>query len=350
MSEKKVSVLVVDDSFLMRKIISDAINSDPALEVIYKAKNGREGLQKILELKPDIVTLDINLPIMNGLSVLQEVMKKQPCKVIMLSAYTREGAADTMKALEAGAIDFIAKPSGEISLDIYKLKDEIISKIKLAAKIKESKFLSAISGEPALHHPREKAIAVKKLVIVGASTGGPKAVLEIMQDIPAGLPAAFLIVQHMPAGFTTTFAERLSWQSKLKAKEAQEGDPVMADKILVAPAGYHLVLEQAGKELKTKLNQDSLVNFVRPSIDVTMYSAVEAFNGKNIIAVILTGMGKDGLDGCRKIKEAGGTIIIQDEASSVVWGMPGAVYEAGISDKVMPVSKIAEAIVKEINK
>ena len=213
--------MVVDDSFLMRKIISDAINSDPALEVIYKAKNGQEGLQKILELKPDIVTLDINLPIMDGLSVLQEVMKKQPCKVIMLSAYTREGAADTMKALEAGAIDFIAKPSGEISLDIYKLKDEIISKIKLAAKIKESKFLSTISGESVLHHPREKAIAVKKLVIIGASTGGPKAVLEIMQDIPAGLAAAFIIVQHMPAGFTTTFAERLSWQSKLKAKEAQ---------------------------------------------------------------------------------------------------------------------------------
>ncbi|HLD40805.1 MAG TPA: chemotaxis response regulator protein-glutamate methylesterase [Candidatus Omnitrophota bacterium] len=350
MIEKKVKVLVVDDSFLMRKIISDAINSDPALEVVYKAKNGQEGLQKILELKPDIVTLDINLPIMNGLSVLQEVMKKQPCKVIMLSAYTREGAADTMKALELGAIDFIAKPSGEISLDIYKLKDEITSKIKLAARIKESKFLNTLSEESAIRHPREKAIAIKKLVIIGASTGGPKAVLEIMQDIPAGLQAAFLIVQHMPAGFTTTFAERLSWQSKLKAKEAQEGDTVMADKILVAPAGYHLILEQNGKELKTRLNQDSLVNFVRPSIDVTMYSAVEAFHGKDIIAVILTGMGKDGLDGCRKIKEAGGTILIQDEASSVVWGMPGAVYEAGLSDKVLPVSKIAEAIVKEINR
>ena len=350
MIEKKVKVLVVDDSFLMRKIIADAINSDPALEVVYKAKNGQEGLQKILELKPDIVTLDINLPIMNGLSVLQEVMKKQPCKVIMLSAYTREGAADTMKALELGAIDFIAKPSGEISLDIYKLKDEIISKIKLAARIKESKFLSSISEESAIRHHREKAIAIKKLVIIGASTGGPKAVLEIMQEIPAGLQAAFLIVQHMPAGFTTTFAERLSWQSKLKAKEAQEGDTVMADKILVAPAGYHLTLELNAKELKTRLNQDSLVNFVRPSIDVTMYSAVEAFHGKDIIAVILTGMGKDGLDGCRKIKEAGGTILIQDEASSVVWGMPGAVYEAGLSDKVLPVSKIAEAIVKEINK
>ncbi len=358
MLEKKIKVLVVDDSFLMRKIISDAINSDPALEVVYKAKNGPEGLQKILELKPDIVTLDINLPIMNGLSVLQEVMKKQPCKVIMLSAYTREGAADTMKALELGAIDFIAKPSGEISLDIYKLKDEIISKIKLAARIKESKFLSSISEESAIRHHREKAIAIKKLVIIGASTGGPKAVLEIMQEIPAGLQAAFLIVQHMPAGFTTTFAERLSWQSKLKAKEAQEGDTVMADKILVAPAGYHLILEpsasprgeQNAKELKTKLNQDSLVNFVRPSIDVTMYSAAEAFPGKDIIAVILTGMGKDGLDGCRKIKEAGGTILIQDEASSVVWGMPGAVYEAGLSDKVLPVSKIAEAIVKEINR
>src|SRR3989338_1855583 len=285
MSLKKIRVLIVEDSFLMRKVIGDAINADPAMEVIYKAKNGREGLQKILELKPDIVTLDINLPLLDGIAVLKEVMKKQPTKVIMLSAYTKEGTNDTMKALELGAIDFIAKPSGEISLDIYKLKDEITSKIKLAARIKESKFLNTLSEESAGRHPREKAIAIKKLVIIGASTGGPKAVLEIMQEIPAGLQAAFLIVQHMPTGFTATFAERLSWQSKLKAKEAQEGDTVMADKILVAPAGYHLILEQNAKELKTRLNQDSLVNFVRPSIDVTIYSPIETFNLKNILTV-----------------------------------------------------------------
>ena len=346
MSENKVKIVVVDDSFLMRKIITDAINSDPALEVVYKAKNGSEGLQKILELKPDIVTLDINLPIMDGLTVLKEIMRKQPTKVIMLSAYTREGATDTIKALELGAIDFIAKPSGEISLDIYKLKDEIVSKIKLAAKIKEDKFLSS-AAESA--HPKEKALAIKKLVIIGASTGGPKAVLEIMQNIPGDIPAAFLIVQHMPTGFTTTFAERVAWQSKVKAKEAENGDILSAGKAWIAPAGYHLVLEPEKNNFRIRLNQDALVNFVRPAADVTMFSAAECF-GKNIVAVVLTGMGKDGLEGSRKINEAGGTIIVQDEATSVVWGMPGAIYEAGLANKILPVGKIAEAIVREVNK
>src|SRR3989338_11616193 len=206
MSHKKIRVLIVEDSFLMRKIIGDAINADPDLEVIHKAKNGREGLQKILELKPDIVTLDINLPLLDGIAVLKEVMKKQPTKVIMLSAYTKEGTNDTMKALELGAIDFIAKPSGEISLDIYKLKDEIISKIKLAAKIDLDKFLTSIAPTAA-SRVKKKTVAIEKLVVIGASTGGPQAGLDVMHEIKSGTPAAFLIVQHMPKGFTLSFAE-----------------------------------------------------------------------------------------------------------------------------------------------
>lgn len=346
MSDKKVRVIVVDDSFLMRKIITDAINSDPALEVIYKAKNGKEGLEKILELNPDVVTLDINLPVMDGISVLQEVMKKQPARVIMLSAYTREGTSDTMKALELGAIDFIAKPSGEISLDIYKLKDEIISKIKLASKIELDRFLQAIAAIP---HHKEKAIPLKKLVVIGASTGGPKVVIDIMQEIPEDMPAAFLIIQHMPKGFTATFAERISWQAKIKTKEAEEGDILLAGKALVAPAGYHMLVEKPHERLKIRLTEDPLVNFVRPSIDVTMRSVAEAW-GRNTIGVILTGMGKDGLDGVKKIKEKGGTILIQNEETSVVWGMPGTIFEAGLADEVLPASKIASAIIREINK
>ncbi|TAN59463.1 chemotaxis response regulator protein-glutamate methylesterase [bacterium] len=337
--EDKIRVLVVDDSLLMRKIISDGINSDPALEVIDKARNGKEALEKIFSLKPDVVTLDINLPIIDGISVLEEVMKKQPTRVLILSAYTREGTSATMRALELGAIDFITKPSGEISLDIYKLKDTIASKIKLAAKVDLDKFLPVGAVSSSL----EKPASIRKLVVIGASTGGPKAVLNIMQNIPEGLPAAFLIVQHMPKGFTTSFAERISWQGKIKTKEAQDLDIVLADKGFVAPAGYHMLLEKSPHAVRIKLNQGPLVNFVRPSIDVTMASAAEAF-GKNVIGVILSGMGKDGLEGCQKIKKRGGTIIVQDEETSVVWGMPRAVYEADLADKILPVAKIAESI------
>lgn len=347
MSHKKIRVLIVEDSFLMRKVIGDAINADPALEVIYKAKNGKEGLEKILELKPDIVTLDINLPLLDGIGVLKEVMKKQPTKIIMLSAHTKEGTNDTMKALELGAIDFIAKPSGEISLDIYKLKDEIVSKIKLAGKIELDKFMSTASFGIAALPTKEKILTVKRLVIIGASTGGPKVVLNIMKNIPETDTAAFIIVQHMPVGFTTTFAERISWESKIKTKEAQDNEFICAGKALVAPAGYHLVVEKYGEHLKTRLNQDPQVNFVRPSIDITMCSAAKAC-GKDVIGIILTGMGKDGLEGAKSIKKEGGTIIVQDEESSVVWGMPKAVYGAGLADKVLSPPEIIQDITQRI--
>ncbi|TBR17613.1 response regulator, partial [bacterium] len=242
----KIKVLVVDDSFLMRKIISDAINADPLLEVIDKAKNGKEALEKILDLKPDIVTMDVNLPIMDGISVLEEVMKKQPTRIIMVSAYTREGTNATIKALEAGAVDFIAKPSGEISLDIYKLKDEIVSKIKLAANIKINKFSSREDILLTAGPKDADFIAIDKLVIIGASTGGPRAILDVMQSIPIGLSATFLIVQHMPKGFTASFAERIAWQSGVKSKEAEDGDLLSLGKAYIAPAGYHMVLERQG--------------------------------------------------------------------------------------------------------
>lgn len=344
----KIRVLVVDDSFLMRKIISDIINSDPSLEVVDKARNGKEALEKILALQPDVVTLDVNLPLLDGLSVLEEVMQKKPTRVIMISAYTRQGASATIRALELGAVDFVAKPSGEISLDMHKLKEEIISKIKLASSIELDKFLSTLRPPRLTLAPRKAILPhLKKLVVIGASTGGPRAILEIMQDIPANISAAFLIVQHMPEGFTLSFAERLSWQSGIKAKEAEDGDVILAGKAFVAAAGYHLVLEKQEEQLKIKLNQDALVNFVRPSIDITMSSAAEVF-GRNVIGVILTGMGRDGLEGARRIKEKGGFIIAQDEESSVVWGMPKVITEAGLADKVLPVAKIVGAIIENI--
>ena len=350
MDGDKIRVLVVEDSFLMRKIISDIINSDPGLEVLDKAKDGKEALEKILALKPDVVTLDVNLPLLDGISVLEEIMRQKPTRVIMLSAHTREETSTTIRALELGALDFIAKPSGEVSLDLPKLKDEIISKIKLASTVDLNKFLSLSERRRLLLARRaEKPLALKKLVIIGASTGGPKAILEIMQDIPPAVPAAFLIIQHMPRGFTLSFAERLSWQSGIKTKEAEEGDIILAGKAFVAPAGYHMVLEKQNNQLKVNLTEEALVNFVRPSIDVTMTSIAEVF-GSNVIGVILTGMGKDGVEGARNIKQKGGFIIIQDEETSGVWGMPKMIYEAGLADKVLPISKIAGAIIENIER
>jgi len=350
MANSKTRILVVDDSALMRKVISEIISAEPDLEVIDKAKDGKEALEKILTLKPDVVTMDVNIPLMDGIEVLKEVMLKQPTRVIMLSAYTQPGAAATMKALELGAVDFIAKPSGEVSLDLHKLKGEIISKVRLASRIDLEKLLFTLKHSTFIEERAKKEpVLIKKLVVIGASTGGPKAILGIMQNIPADIPAAFLIVQHMPEGFTLSFAERISWQSGVKAKEAEDEDIVLAGKAFVAPAGYHSVLEEQNNKYRIKLNRDALVNFVRPSIDVTLNSAAEVF-GKDVIAVILTGMGRDGLEGARKIKEKGGLIIVQDEATSVIWGMPKVVCEAGLADKVLPIFKIPEAIVEEIKK
>jgi two-component system, chemotaxis family, protein-glutamate methylesterase/glutaminase len=343
----KVKVLVVDDSFLMRRIISDIVNSDPHLEVVGKAKDGEEALEDVAALNPDVVTLDINLPVKNGIDVLRDIMKTKPTRVIMLSAYTRAGASATIKALELGAVDFIAKPSGEISLGLEKLRNEIIEKIKLAANFNLNKYLAVFKDAGTVPALEEKATGVKKLVIIGASTGGPKAILTIMKDIPGDTKAAFLIVQHMPKGFTLSFAERIAWETGIRTKEAEDGDIIYPGRAFVAPAGSHMVLARDNDQVKVKLTQDPLVNFVRPSIDVSMSSAVEIF-GKDIIGVILTGMGKDGLDGARKIKEAGGRVFVQDEESSVVWGMPGSVSKAGLTDQALPLSQIAEVLVKSI--
>jgi two-component system, chemotaxis family, protein-glutamate methylesterase/glutaminase len=345
--DRKIRVLVVDDSFLMRKIISDIINSDPDLEVVGKAKDGQEALDKIASLAPDVITLDLNLPVVDGIDVLSQVMKKHPTRIIMFSAYTRSGASATMRALELGAVDFIAKPSGEISLGLDKLREEIVTKIKLAADVNIDKYLAGVTGT-ALPEVQPLKPEIRHLVVIGASTGGPKAIMEIMQGLSENLPATFLVVQHMPKGFTMSFAERISWQSGMRAKEAEEGDELAVGKIYVAPAGHHMTLDRGPNGVRIRLNQDPLVNFVRPSIDVTMFSAAAVF-GRDCIGVILTGMGKDGAEGSRKIKEAGGTIIIQDEKTSVVWGMPRAVSREGVVDEVLPISEIPQAIARRIN-
>ena len=341
----KIRVLIVEDSLLMRRIIADIIKSDHDLEVVAEANDGETALEKISRLKPDVVTLDINLPGINGLDVLSTIINKRSARVIMLSAYSRQGASATIRALELGAVDFIAKPSGEISPDLTDFKEDIISKIKLAAKIDPYKVEH--SGSGVLDEVKGKAAFVNKVVVIGASTGGPKAVLEVMQRISHNLPASFLIVQHMPLGFTLNFAERISWKSGIKTKEAEDGDIIAANRAFVAPGGSNMILENYQGQTIVRLDKKEIVDFITPSIDKTMFSAAEIF-GKNVIGVILTGMCKDGLEGARRIKEKGGSVIVQDEKTSVVWGMPKAVYKAGLADKVLPLSDIAQAIVEGV--
>jgi len=338
-----IKVFIVEDSILMQKIIEDILSADPDIVVVGKTKYGKEALHLIAEKKPDVVTLDINLPDMDGLSVLKELMAISPVRVMMLSAYTQQGAAVAIKALELGALDFMPKPSGEISLDLYNFKEEMISKVKLISNISVKKTVQTesrvVSGAEA---------QVKKLVVIGASTGGPKAIMDVMSHLPGTLDAAFLIVQHMPKGFTKSFAERLSWYSGVKTKEAEDNDQLLSGAAYVAPAGYHMIIEKHLREdsYLIRLDETSLVNYVRPAVDVTMRSAGEIFARDRILGVVLTGMGKDGKEGAKVIKERGGKIIAQDEQSSVVYGMPKAVAESGIADEVLPLEEIPNKIIE----
>ncbi|MCM8823128.1 MAG: chemotaxis response regulator protein-glutamate methylesterase [Candidatus Omnitrophica bacterium] len=343
----KVNILVVEDSPLMQKIICDILSSELRFKVVDKVSSGKEALEKIDKLDIDVITLDINLPDTNGLSLLKEIMVRSPKKIVMLSAYTQKGAETTMRALELGAIDFIPKPSGEVSFDLYNFKEEIISKIKIVSQVDLKSYLANFRGMSLV----EEGLSVGKVVVIAASTGGPRAIIEIMKKIPSHCSASFLIVQHMPKGFTKSFAERISWYSPIKTKEAEEGDFVLIGMGYLAPGGYNMLLERINLDRNSgfvlRLDDTALVNNVRPSADVTISSVAEVM-GKNTIAVILTGMGKDGLEGVKLVKEKGGFVIAQDKDSCVVYGMPKAVVDAGIADKVLNIDCIAEEIVKRL--
>jgi len=321
-------VLVVEDSIFMRNVISDIINSDPQLQVIGTARDGEEALSKLDVLEPDVITLDIEMPRMDGLSVLKQIMKRKPKPVIMLSALTREGAIYTLKALECGAVDYITKPSGNISLDLHTIKDEIISKIKIAAsanlpklKIKSISIESCELGD--------------NVVAIGASTGGPQALTYVLTSLPQNIPP-ILIVQHMPEGFTKSFAERLDKLCKFRVKEAEEGDYISKDLVLIAPGGFHMTVSKTGR---IRLDRAPPIHGVRPAVD-PMMTFVARFYKSRAVGVILTGMGRDGAYGMKKIKEYGGVTIAQDEKTSVVFGMPKAAIEEGCVDVVLPLHKI----------
>ncbi len=331
-----IRVLVVDDSAFMRKMVTQILNSCDDIEVIGTAKDGEDGIKKVEELKPDVVTLDVEMPKVDGLTALAYIMNKFPLPVVMLSALTGEGTKATVKALSYGAVDYIQKPSGTISLDIDKIKDEIINKVKLAATAKVRKLELRERPKPGIDFCLEN----EKVVVIGASTGGPQALVEVLSNLPRNIPASILLVQHMPKQFTKSFAERLNSLSEIEVKEAENGDEIIEGRALLAPGDYHMLVNSS----KVILDDGPKINSVRPAVDPTMISAAQSY-GKNVVGVILTGMGNDGAYGIKIIKEKGGITIAQDESTSVVFGMPKAAIATGCVDKVLPLHEIANEII-----
>ena len=352
-----VQVLVVDDSAFMRKVISDMLTSHREIEVIATARNGLEALEKIKRYKPQVVTLDVQMPEMDGITTLKQIMLNQPTPVIMFSSLTRQGSQDTLSALSLGAVDFIAKPSGFALPDLSAVKGELIHKVKMAAKArlvsadhmvdreKLSRDISAAAVNPPKISPGKKTPgeAAQKIIAIGSSTGGPKALEQILVRLPGDLPAGVLITQHMPEVFTRYLAERMNRLSPLHIKEAQKGDTVRTGQVLIAPGGYHMKLD---KSRKICLSQEPPVQHVRPSVDVMMLSLANCYHGRDILGVILTGMGKDGADGMKAIKIAGGKTVVQDQSTCVIFSMPKAVITGGCADMVLPLSDIARQIIQ----
>lgn len=353
-----IRVLVVDDSAFMRRVISEAIAAEPDMEVAGQATNGLDALVKVEQLQPDVVTLDVEMPEMDGLTALRHLMARYPRPVVMLSSLTQAGAVTTIRALTIGAVDFVGKPSGSISLDFHRVREELVAKVRVAATARVSgpgpqtrrtptPSAPAVPAaprpvaSPAIARPRLSGGAqFDRLVVIGSSTGGPRALGTVVPGLPDDGHTAYIIVQHMPAGFTRSLAERLDGSSPLHIREAAAGDVLTAGTALVAPGDYHLRLSPAGV---VELDQGPRIHGVRPSVDVSLFSIARHF-GDRTVAAILTGMGSDGAAGAASVREAGGYVLAEDESTCVVWGMPRAVVEHGGADRVVPLDGMASAI------
>ncbi|RME86170.1 MAG: chemotaxis response regulator protein-glutamate methylesterase [Caldilineae bacterium] len=344
----KLQVLVVDDSALMRRLIGELLESDPGIEVVGTARDGMEAVEKVLELRPDVVTMDVEMPRMNGLDALSQIMQRFPVPVVMLTGLTEAEVA--LEAMERGAVDFVLKPSGTISMDLHEIRDELVHKVKLARLANLRKLSSPVLPAPSVpSYGRRRVRSKHPAVVIGASTGGPRAVESVLAALPGDLPAPVLIVQHMPPGFTRSFAQRLDQRSALAVKEAEGGEALEPGNAFVAPGDFHLRVQAAGSAGRVKLEQSPPVNGVRPAVDVTMKDVAEVY-GRGAVGVVLTGMGADGAQGAQHIRAAGGIVIAQDQESCVVFGMPRAVIRAGAADRVLPLEDIPAAIVQALAK
>lgn len=342
MGRLPIRVLIVDDSAFMRQAVAKRLEADPEIVVVGSAYDGLDALAKIPSLQPDVVTLDVEMPRLDGLSALKRMMAECPTPVVMLSAHTRRGADATIQALLRGAVDFVLKPGP--GADRQAALDELVAKIKVAAGVRPFAVQTAAERivPPSGEGEARPLCEDDPVVVICASTGGPRALQQVLSDLPADLPAALAVVQHMPPGFTRSLAQRLSERSALTVREAQEGDRLARGLVLLAPGGFHL---RFGDNRQVLLDAGPPRQHVRPSADVMMESAADVY-GSAVIGVVLTGMGSDGTDGARRIKAAGGAIIAEHESTSVVYGMPRSVVEADLADRVLPLPEIAPAIVE----
>lgn len=345
-----VKVLVVDDSAFMRFTITKHLNEFPGITVLGAAKDGQEALELIPKLKPDVVTLDVEMPRLDGLSTLREIMSRHPLPVVMLSSLTSEGTLETVRALTLGAVDFVAKPDNKANM--ASILEDVGNKVLRAAfaKVWQTPIKgSFIETLPTVNAAAKKVRGLKsqdKVVVIGSSTGGPRALNTVVPMLNANIAAAFVIVQHMPAGFTRSLSDRLNSTSNLFVKEAQPDDRLEAGKVLLAPGGFHMIFNE---NEKVSLNQNPTVHGVRPAVDVTLLSIAKLY-GPRVITAILTGMGNDGTNAALLVHNSGGWVISEAEETCVVYGMPRSVFEAGASDEVVPLDRIAGAIEKAVGR
>ena len=340
-----VNVLIVDDSAFMRKVLTDILNAESGINVVGTATDGLDALEKLEQLNPDVLTLDVEMPGMNGIDCLKEIMKTNPKPVIMLGTGTVQGAALTIKALDEGAVDFIAKPNNIFDIKNEKKKSEIIEKIMIAKSIDLGTYNNQCLKYKTNDNIKE---SVKYYIAIGSSTGGPKALQQVVPLLPKNLPASVFIVQHMPPGFTKSLAERLDNKSGMTVKEAEHKEKALVGYVYIAPGDAHMVFEKdpVHGALIINLDKSPPVGGHRPSVDVMM-SSLSDTGMKNIIGVILTGMGSDGSNGVKKLKENNKSYIIaQDEQTSVVYGMPKMAFQTGVVDKVVALESITEEIIQ----
>jgi len=344
----KIRVLIVDDSVVIRRILADSLAGDPDLEVVGTAADGKIALAKITQVNPDIVTLDMEMPVMDGLETLAALRKTHPkLPVIMFSTLTERGAAATLDALARGANDYVTKPAnvGSVTVAMQRIREELAPKIK--GLCRRPADIISCPVRPKLAGGFAAAPSGIDVLAIGVSTGGPNALAAMLPALMANFPVPVVIVQHMPPLFTRLLAERITAVSRLRAREGEAGALLQAGDAWVAPGGSHMEVEKARDGVRLRLHEGPPENSCRPAVDVLFRSVARVF-GNRSLAVVLTGMGQDGLIGCQFIREAGGQVLAQDEASSVVWGMPGAVSQAGLADKVLPLSELAGEINRRV--
>jgi len=344
----RVRVLVVDDSALMRKLIPMILERDPDIEVVGTAMDGAFALRKIAELQPDVVTLDLEMPRMDGIETLRMIMRGAPIPVIVVSTHSKEGAYSTFKALALGAIDFVAKPRDAAAGHLDPIAYELTEKIKVAKRASGAKKILKLDTEPPKPAKRKSSVVIapNRIVAIGISTGGPNALQYLLSQVPADLPVSFVVVQHMPEGFTDMFARRLDECCNLEVQEAKSGDLLIAGRVLICPGNRHMMVRRMPRGEMVVLSDTPPINGHRPSVDVLFHSVAQEF-GLTAVGVLMTGMGEDGAEGLGAIKAAGGMTIAQSEDTCVVSGMPRAAILKGYAQKILPLEQLGTFLISQ---